>query len=173
MSSDSEAPTTSIASHSPDDVFIRGKSLCKELIGQLSFTEMVYFQILGRMPTADQAALIDACLVALMEHGLTPSVLAARLIYSSAPEAHAGRGRRRPARRRQPVRRHHGRLRRAAAADRGRRGWRRRKHRASPWSIARRACRCPASAIRRTSPTIRAPFGCLRWRASARWPDST
>jgi citrate synthase len=90
MSSELEVPTTAIASHSADDVFIRGKSLCNELIGQRSFTEVVYFQILGSMPTADQAALIDACLVALMEHGLTPSVLAARLTYSSAPEAVQG-----------------------------------------------------------------------------------
>src|SRR5690348_330669 len=86
----SEVPTTSIASHSADDVFIRGKSLCRELIGHRSFTEVIYFQILGRMPTADQTALLDACLVALMEHGLTPSVLAARLTYSSAPEAMQG-----------------------------------------------------------------------------------
>src|SRR5512138_3776622 len=86
----SEAPTTSIASHSTDDVFIRGKSLCKELIGNRSFTEVIYFQILGHMPTADQSALLDACLVALMEHGLTPSVLTARLTYSSAPEALQG-----------------------------------------------------------------------------------
>ncbi|WP_119304263.1 citryl-CoA lyase [Dongia deserti] len=90
MSSGPEAPTTSIASHTSDDVFVRGRSLCKELIGQRSFTEMIYFQVLGRMPTPDQTALIDACLVALMEHGLTPSVLAARLTYSSAPEAVQG-----------------------------------------------------------------------------------
>ncbi|HEY1385408.1 MAG TPA: citryl-CoA lyase [Dongiaceae bacterium] len=90
MSATPEAPTTGIASHSADDVFIRGKSLCQELIGQRSFTEVIYFQVLGRMPTADQTALIDACLVALMEHGLTPSVLAARLTYSSAPEALQG-----------------------------------------------------------------------------------
>ena len=90
MSFESESPTTGIASHSAEDVFIRGVSLCKDLIGQRSFTEVVYFQILGRMPTPDQAALIDACLVALMEHGLTPSVLAARLTYSSAPEALQG-----------------------------------------------------------------------------------
>jgi citrate synthase len=86
----SEGPTTSIASHSTDDVFIRGKSLCKEFIGQHSFTELIYFQVLGRMPTADQTIMLDACLVALMEHGLTPSVLAARLTYSSAPEAVQG-----------------------------------------------------------------------------------
>ncbi|MBA4098977.1 MAG: citryl-CoA lyase [Rhodospirillum sp.] len=90
MSSEPDAPTTSIASHGAEDVFIRGVSLCKDLIGQRSFTEVIYFQILGRMPTSDQSALIDACLVALMEHGLTPSVLAARLTYSSAPEALQG-----------------------------------------------------------------------------------
>src|SRR5919108_2749164 len=90
MSSEPNAPTTGIASHSPEDVFIRGTSLCKELIGQRSFTEVICFQILGRMPSVDQTALIDACLVALMEHGLTPSVLAARLTYSSAPEAVQG-----------------------------------------------------------------------------------
>jgi citrate synthase len=83
-------PTTSIASHSAEDVFIRGVSLCRELIGRRSFTEVMYFQIVGRMPTPDQAMLIDACLVALMEHGLTPSVLSARLTYSSAPEALQG-----------------------------------------------------------------------------------
>ena len=90
MTSGPDVPTTGITSHNTDDVFVRGKSLCKELIGQRSLTEMIYFQILGRMPTADQTALIDACLVALMEHGLTPSVLAARLTYSSAPEALQG-----------------------------------------------------------------------------------
>ena len=85
-----DTPTTSIASHSAEDVFIRGKSLCKELIGRHSFTELIYFQVLGRMPTPDQTVMLDACLVTLMEHGLVPSVLAARLTYSSAPEALQG-----------------------------------------------------------------------------------
>jgi len=79
--------TTSIATHTNEDIFIRDRSLCRELIGKLSFTEMIYFQILGRMPTPAQTAVVDACLVTLMEHGLTPSALATRLIYSSAPEA--------------------------------------------------------------------------------------
>jgi citrate synthase len=82
-----EKQTTSIATSTPDDVFIRDKSLCKELIGRVSFTEMIYFQILGRMPTPAQVAIVDACLVTLMEHGLTPSALATRLVYSSAEEA--------------------------------------------------------------------------------------
>jgi citrate synthase len=83
-------PTTGIATSSADDITVRGASLCRDLIGQVGFTEMMVFQMLGRRPSADQVAVIDACLVALMEHGLTPSALAARLTYSSAPEAMQG-----------------------------------------------------------------------------------
>ncbi len=83
-------PTTHIATSTPDDITVRGKSLCRELIGQLTFTQMMYFQILGRMPTPAQTAVLDACLVALMEHGLTPSAIATRLVYGSAPEAMQG-----------------------------------------------------------------------------------
>ncbi len=90
MSALPESQTTSIATDTPDDIFIRGKSLCRELIGKLSFTEMIVFQMLGRVPTAAERAVIDACLVTLMEHGLTPSAIATRLIYSSAKEAMQG-----------------------------------------------------------------------------------
>jgi citrate synthase len=79
--------TTSIATSTADDVFIRGASLTKELIGQLTFTEMMFFQVLGRRPSAAETRVIDACLVTLLEHGLTPSALATRLVYTSAPEA--------------------------------------------------------------------------------------
>jgi citrate synthase len=82
--------TTQICTSSPSDITIRGKSLVDDLIGTLSFTEMIVFQMLGRMPTPAQVTVIDACLVALMEHGLTPSAIAARLVYSSAPEAMQG-----------------------------------------------------------------------------------
>jgi citrate synthase len=82
-----ERQTTSIATSTADDVFIRDASLCHELIGKLTFTEMIYFQVLGRRPSEAQTAMLDACLVTLMEHGLTPSALATRLVYSSAEEA--------------------------------------------------------------------------------------
>jgi citrate synthase len=79
--------TTSIATSTADDVFIRGASLTRELIGQLTFTEMMFFQVLGRRPSAAETRVVDACLVTLLEHGLTPSALATRLVYTSAPEA--------------------------------------------------------------------------------------
>lgn len=85
-----DGPTTAIATHNAEDVVVRGRSLCRELIGELTFTEMIVFQMLGWRPTPAQTAVIDGCLVTLMEHGLTPSALATRLIYSSSPEAMQG-----------------------------------------------------------------------------------
>jgi citrate synthase len=84
------APTTKLGASTPDDVYVRGKSLTRELIGKLTFTEMAFFQITGRMPSRAVTAVVDACLVTLLEHGLTPSALTTRLVYSSAPESMQG-----------------------------------------------------------------------------------
>jgi citrate synthase len=80
-------PKTHIAYHTPDAIYIRGTDLVNDLIGKVTFTEMMFFQITGQRPTPAQVALLDAVLVTLMEHGLTPSAIAARMIYVSAPEA--------------------------------------------------------------------------------------
>jgi citrate synthase len=82
-----EHQTTAIARSTREDVFVRGKSLCRELIGKLTFTEMMFFQVLGRVPSPGETRVVDACLVTLLEHGLTPSALATRLVYSSSSEA--------------------------------------------------------------------------------------
>jgi citrate synthase len=81
------APDTHIAYSTPDRIVVRGADLVNELIGELSFTEMILFHLLGKRPTRLQTVLLDAVLVTLMEHGLTPSAIATRLIYDSAPEA--------------------------------------------------------------------------------------
>ena len=80
-------PTTRIARHTTDAIYVRGASLVDDLIGKLTFTEMMYFQLLGERPTPAQTRILDAVLVTLMEHGLTPSAIASRLIYDSCPEA--------------------------------------------------------------------------------------
>jgi citrate synthase len=86
----SDAPTTSLCTSSADDILVRGRSLPRELMGHVGFSQMLFFVVLGRMPTDDQAALVDACLVTLMEHGLTPTAVSTRLTYTSAPEAMQG-----------------------------------------------------------------------------------
>jgi citrate synthase len=80
-------PSTRIAHHTTEAIYVRGASLVDDLIGKLTFTEMMYFQLLGVRPTPAQTRILDAVLVTLMEHGLTPSAIATRLIYDSCPEA--------------------------------------------------------------------------------------
>jgi citrate synthase len=83
-------PTTKISRYTTEAIYVRGASLVDELIGRLTFTEMMYFQLIGTRPTPVQAKILDAVLVTLMEHGLTPSSIASRLVYDSCPEAVQG-----------------------------------------------------------------------------------
>lgn len=85
-----KALTTQLCHATVDTIHIRGKNLCTELIGQVSFTQMLFFDILGRLPDEQEARVVDAVLVTLMEHGLAPSAIATRLTYASAPEALQG-----------------------------------------------------------------------------------
>jgi citrate synthase len=78
--------TTKIAKTETDRVTIRGLDLVDEIIGKLSFVEMVYFLCSGERPSAAQARVLDACLVTLMEHGWTPSSIVTRLMIDSVPE---------------------------------------------------------------------------------------
>ncbi len=45
---------------------------------------------MGGMPSAGEAAVLNATLVAIAEHGLVPSVQAARMTFAAAPDAMQG-----------------------------------------------------------------------------------
>jgi len=81
---------TRISTATPDQIAIRGYDLCEELIGKISFTEHTWLLVTGTMPTEAQRRALDAALVAIAEHGLVPSVQAARITYAAAPEAVQG-----------------------------------------------------------------------------------
>ncbi len=68
---------------------IRGKSLVRDLIGEVSFSKMIYFYILGKMPTPEELSIVDAVLVTLMDHGMSGG-LSARMIYRSSPDSLQG-----------------------------------------------------------------------------------
>jgi citrate synthase len=72
-----------------DQILVRGHDLT-ELIGHVSFTAAMLLDIDGAMPDAQRVRVVDAILVALMEHGITPSTLAGRLILDGAPESMQG-----------------------------------------------------------------------------------
>ena len=71
-------------------ILVRGYDLTEELLGKVTFSQMTYLMLTGRMPTAGQARMIDALLTVLVEHGMVASVIAARLTYHTAPEAIQG-----------------------------------------------------------------------------------
>jgi len=81
---------TGISTSTPDQIVVRGKDLCAELIGKISFTEHTWLLVAGSLPTDVQRSALDAALVAIAEHGLVPSVQAARMTYAAAPEAVQG-----------------------------------------------------------------------------------
>jgi citrate synthase len=73
-----------------DRIFVRGYDLNEQLLGKISFAQMVYLMLVGRMPTAEEGRMIDTMLIVLVDHGMTTGALAARLTYHSAPEALQG-----------------------------------------------------------------------------------
>jgi citrate synthase len=78
-------PTTEISTFDEHGIYIRGKSLVDDLIGEVSFTEMIYFHILGRMPSDGERRILDAVLVTLVDHGVLGAV-GARMTYMGAPD---------------------------------------------------------------------------------------
>jgi citrate synthase len=73
-----------------DRITVRGKDLPGEILGHLNLGDMAFLELTGRVPDAKESKLFNAMVVTLVEHGITPSALAARLTYLGAPEALQG-----------------------------------------------------------------------------------
>jgi len=82
--------TTAICEFNPTQIFVRGADLCEELIPGISISDYIFLLIAGKRPTPRERKIVDAALVSLAEHGLTPSAVAARLTYMGAPESLQG-----------------------------------------------------------------------------------
>ena len=68
---------TAITEIEPNKINLRGYPL-SELMGNISFAEAVYLALRGELPTPEVGKLMDALLVASIDHGVTPpSALAA------------------------------------------------------------------------------------------------
>ena len=72
---------------SVDRIVVRGKDLPGEILGKVGFGDMAFLEITGRLPNDRESRLFNAMAVTLVEHGVTPSALAARLTFLGAPEA--------------------------------------------------------------------------------------
>lgn len=85
----SVGPDAPLSVTTPDDILVRGQPL-SELIGRMTFTEMLLLDLTGEVLPSGRVRVVDAVLVAIAEHGITPSTLAARLVLDGAPEAMQG-----------------------------------------------------------------------------------
>ena len=81
---------TAIATANAAGIEIRGRDLAGDLMGRMTFTGFFCFLMTGKEPSEAQRFFLDLLLVAIAEHGLTPSAVAARMTLAAAPEALQG-----------------------------------------------------------------------------------
>jgi len=84
-------PAKSALCHAEADrIEIRGRDLCRELMGHVTFTDFFFLLVTGREANAEQRFFLDLLLVAIAEHGLVPSAQAARMTFDAAPDSLQG-----------------------------------------------------------------------------------
>ena len=89
-SADGPVYRTGIGVSTADSITLLGHDLAGELLGRVGFGELAFWLITKRRPAPAELAMFEAVLVALADHGFTPTALAARLTYTSAPESLQG-----------------------------------------------------------------------------------
>src|SRR5213083_2402281 len=93
MSDEPVAPATfptSLGTSSADEIRLLGQDLTADLMGKVGFGELAYWLVAMRRPTPSESRVFEAVLVALADHGFTPTAIAARLTYLSAPDSLQG-----------------------------------------------------------------------------------
>jgi citrate synthase len=78
-------PVSHISQAYPDRVEVRGRDLAGDLMGRLSFTEYFHLLLTGREPSEDERYFLDLLLVAIAEHGMMPTNVAARMTLAADP----------------------------------------------------------------------------------------
>lgn len=79
-----------MGSSTADRITVRGHDLVEDLIGKVSLGDMAFLELKGRLPSSQESKVFNALAVTLVEHGMTPSAIAARLTYFGAPESLQG-----------------------------------------------------------------------------------
>jgi citrate synthase len=80
---------TSLGTSTADTISLMGEDLT-ELMGNVGFGELAFWLVTLRRPSPSETRVFEAVLVALADHGFTPTAIAARLTYLSAPDSLQG-----------------------------------------------------------------------------------
>jgi citrate synthase len=78
-------PVSHISQAYPDRVEVRGRDLTGDLMGRVTFTEYFHLLLTGEEPTEQQRYFLDLLLVAIAEHGMMPTNVAARMTLAADP----------------------------------------------------------------------------------------
>jgi citrate synthase len=89
-SSEGLAFPTSLGTSTSDEIRLLGRNLASDLMGKVGFGELAFWLVAMRRPSAAETRVFEAVLVALADHGFTPTAIAARLTYLSAPDSLQG-----------------------------------------------------------------------------------
>jgi citrate synthase len=81
---------TSLGTSTAEEIRLLGQDLTKDLMGRVGFGELAFWLVSLRRPTPSEVRVFEAVLVALADHGFTPTAIAARLTYLSAPDSLQG-----------------------------------------------------------------------------------
>ncbi len=81
---------TGIGASDADHIHLLGQDLAADLLGTVTFGELAYWLVTKRRPTEAQRIMFEAVLVALADHGFTPTAIATRVTYLSAPDSVQG-----------------------------------------------------------------------------------
>ena len=83
-------PVSHICQAYPDRVEVRGRDLCGDVMGRLSFSGYFHLLLTGEEPTEDQRYFLDLVLISIAEHGMMPTNVAARMTLAADPESLQG-----------------------------------------------------------------------------------
>jgi citrate synthase len=86
----SDRPVSRISQAYPDRVEVRGLDLTGDVMGRLTFTEYFHLLLTGREASDDERFFLDLLLVAIAEHGMMPTNVAARMTLAADPDALQG-----------------------------------------------------------------------------------
>jgi citrate synthase len=81
---------TALGASDADTITLLGHSLADDLMGKVGFGELTMWMVTQQRPTPSQVRVFESVLVALADHGFTPTAIAARLTYLSAPDSLQG-----------------------------------------------------------------------------------
>jgi citrate synthase len=81
---------TAIGTSDETSISLLGQDLASDLMGKVGFAELAFWLVAMRRPEPGELRVFETVLVALADHGFTPTVIAARLTLTSAPESVQG-----------------------------------------------------------------------------------